>query len=118
MEGQRILRAQVNRPDLRWPFPDRMAERLTGTQVLALRRRSKYLLVDLGSGETLIVHLGMSGRMLVSRDPLGRFVHAHPAPEKHDQVLFEMQNGARVTFNDPTRFGASDLAPTTASAAP
>ncbi|MBS0123674.1 bifunctional DNA-formamidopyrimidine glycosylase/DNA-(apurinic or apyrimidinic site) lyase [Thetidibacter halocola] len=114
MEGARIARAQVNRPDLRWPFPDRMAERLTGARVDRLRRRSKYILVDLDTGETLLIHLGMSGRMLVSGDPLGRFVHDHPAPEKHDHVVLEMENGARITFNDPRRFGAMDLMPTDA----
>jgi len=109
MEGQVIELAEVNRPDLRWPFPDRMAERLTGAEVCQLRRRSKYILADLNSGETLLIHLGMSGRMLISGDPLGQFVHDHPAPEKHDHVVFHMANGARVTFNDPRRFGAMDL---------
>lgn len=109
MEGFVITRAQVNRPDLRWPFPQNMAERLTGKRVLQLRRRSKYILVDLDSGETALIHLGMSGRMLVSGDPLGQFVHTHPAPEKHDHVVLDMENGARITFNDPRRFGAMDL---------
>ena len=112
MEGQVIARAEVNRPDLRWPFPPRMAERLTGARVERLRRRSKYMLLDLDRGESLLVHLGMSGRMLVSGDPLGVFVHDHPAPEKHDHVVFHLQNGARITFNDPRRFGAMDLFPT------
>ncbi|WP_170546497.1 bifunctional DNA-formamidopyrimidine glycosylase/DNA-(apurinic or apyrimidinic site) lyase [Ruegeria arenilitoris] len=112
MEGVVIERADVNRPDLRWPFPDRMAERLTGQRVDRLRRRSKYILADLSSGETLLIHLGMSGRMTVSGDPLGQFVHEHPMPEKHDHVVFHMANGARVTFNDPRRFGAMDLLPT------
>src|SRR6056297_4091021 len=112
MEGQVIARAAVNRPDLRWPFPPDMAARLTGQRVLMLRRRSKYILADLASGETLLIHLGMSGRMLVSGDPLGRFVHAHPAPEKHDHVVLDMGNGARITFNDPRRFGAMYLMPT------
>ncbi|WP_136443282.1 bifunctional DNA-formamidopyrimidine glycosylase/DNA-(apurinic or apyrimidinic site) lyase [Pacificoceanicola onchidii] len=112
MEGQKIVRAQVNRPDLRWPFPDQMADRLEGARVLGLRRRSKYILADMDRGETLLIHLGMSGRMLVSGDPLGQFVHDHPAPEKHDHVVLDMENGARVTFNDPRRFGAMDLLPT------
>jgi formamidopyrimidine-DNA glycosylase len=86
-----------------------MAARLTGRRVVALRRRSKYILADLDSGETLLIHLGMSGRMLVSGDPLGQFVHDHPAPEKHDHVVLHMANGARITFNDPRRFGAMDL---------
>ncbi|QFT58154.1 Formamidopyrimidine-DNA glycosylase [Sulfitobacter sp. THAF37] len=109
MEGAVIERADVNRPDLRWPFPADMSERLTGQRVERLRRRSKYILADLGSGESLLIHLGMSGRMLVSGDPLGQFVHHHPAPEKHDHVVLHMANGARITFNDPRRFGAMDL---------
>lgn len=109
MEGAVIARAQVNRPDLRWPFPDRMAERLTGARVTQLRRRSKYILADLDTGESLLIHLGMSGRMTVSGDPLGQFAHEHPQAEKHDHVVFDMENGARITFNDPRRFGAMDL---------
>ena len=65
MEGAVIARAEVNRPDLRWPLPDRMADRLTGKRVTALRRRSKYLLADLSTSETLLVHLGMSGRRVL-----------------------------------------------------
>ena len=96
-----------------------MAARLAGQTVTALRRRSKYILADLTSGESLLIHLGMSGRMLVSGDPLGRFVHDHPAPEKHDHVVLDMEGGARITFNDPRRFGAMDLLPTmTAEAHP
>lgn len=109
MEGAVIAKAQINRPDLRWPFPDRMSERLTGQRVERLRRRSKYILADLASGESLLIHLGMSGRMLVSGDPLGQFVHDHPQAEKHDHVVLDMDNGARITFNDPRRFGAMDL---------
>jgi len=116
MQGAVIARADVNRPDLRWPFPDRMAERLTGQQVMQLRRRSKYILADLASGESLLIHLGMSGRMLVSGDPLGQFTHDHPAAEKHDHVVFHMNNGARITFNDPRRFGAMDLLDTATAA--
>lgn len=112
MEGHVIVRADVNRPDLRRPFPENMADRLTGAKVMGLRRRSKYVLVDLSTGETLIVHLGMSGRMTVSGDPLGQYHRSHPAPEKHDHVVFQMDSGARITFNDPRRFGAMDLAPT------
>lgn len=109
MEGAVIARAQVNRPDLRWPFPENMAARLTERHVARLRRRSKYILADLDKGETLLIHLGMSGRMLISGDPLGQFHHEHPAPQKHDHVVFDMSNGARITFNDPRRFGAMDL---------
>ena len=112
MEGQVILSALVNRPDLRWPFPENMAARLTGQTVLALRRRSKYILADLSSGETLLIHLGMSGRMLISGAQIGEFHHDHPAPARHDHVVLYMQGGARVTFNDARRFGAMDLLPT------
>lgn len=112
MTGRVIVAAEVRRPDLRWPFPPDMAARLTGARILALRRRSKYLLADLDRGETLIAHLGMSGRMLVSGAQVGAFHHAHPAPEKHDHVVLDIEGGARVTFNDARRFGAMDLWPT------
>ncbi|MFP4304331.1 bifunctional DNA-formamidopyrimidine glycosylase/DNA-(apurinic or apyrimidinic site) lyase [Rhodosalinus sp.] len=111
MEGRRILRAEVRRPDLRWPLPERMAERLTGARIARLGRRSKYILADLDTGETWLMHLGMSGRMLVSGRILGDHVHAHPAASVHDHVVVEMEGGARVTFNDPRRFGAMDLMP-------
>ena len=112
MEGARIERAEVNRPDLRWPFPDGMAERLTGRRVLRLGRRSKYILADLDSQETLLIHLGMSGRMQVSGATIGAFFHDHPAPEKHDHVVLHMEGGGRITFNDARRFGTMDLMPT------
>ncbi|QCO55333.1 bifunctional DNA-formamidopyrimidine glycosylase/DNA-(apurinic or apyrimidinic site) lyase [Pseudorhodobacter turbinis] len=109
MTGQTITTAAVNRPDLRWPFPPRMAERLTGAQVLGLRRRSKYILADLSTGESLLIHLGMSGRILISGAMQGDFYHDHPAPAKHDHVVMTLGNGARITFNDARRFGAMDL---------
>jgi formamidopyrimidine-DNA glycosylase len=126
MAGRTILRAEVRRPDLRWPLPPGLAARLTGARVEALRRRSKYLLADLEGGDTLIVHLGMSGRMLLSRaeapalaagaerDSLAAFAHGHPMPKKHDHVVLDMEGGARITFNDARRFGAMDLWPTAA----
>ena len=109
MEGAVIRTAKVRRPDLRWPYPDRMAERLSGARVLAMRRRSKYILMELDTNETLLIHLGMSGRMTVPGDPMGQFVHDHPQQQKHDHVMFDMDNGERITFNDPRRFGAMDL---------
>jgi formamidopyrimidine-DNA glycosylase len=112
MTGRRILQADVRRPDLRWPFPPGMAERLTGAQVVALRRRSKYILADLSTAETLLIHLGMSGRLLISGAALGSFHHPHPAPAKHDHVVLDLEGGARITFNDARRFGAMDLMPT------
>jgi formamidopyrimidine-DNA glycosylase len=113
MEGRLIEAVAVNRPDLRWPFPERLAERLTGAQVGLLRRRSKYLLLDLSTAETLIVHLGMSGRLLVSGDAVAGFAHAVPDHRRHDHVVLGMEGGAVVTFNDARRFGMMDLAPTT-----
>jgi formamidopyrimidine-DNA glycosylase len=109
MTGARIARADVRRPDLRWPFPERMAERLTHARVERLRRRSKYILADLDSGESLLIHLGMSGRMSVQGAKVGLFHHEITAPEKHDHVVLDLDNGARVVFNDPRRFGAMDL---------
>ncbi len=117
MEGRVIARAEVNRPDLRWPLPERMAERITGARVERLRRRSKYILADLDTGESLLIHLGMSGRMLVSGVMLGGFHLDHPAPQKHDHVVLHMEGGARVTFNDARRFGAMDLVRTDREAA-
>ncbi|MDD7972072.1 bifunctional DNA-formamidopyrimidine glycosylase/DNA-(apurinic or apyrimidinic site) lyase [Roseinatronobacter alkalisoli] len=116
MEGRHISRAEIRRDGLRWPFPPDMGARLDGAHVLGLRRRSKYLLVDLAHGDTLIIHLGMSGRMVVSglraAHVPGQFHFDHPPVEKHDHVIFHMDNGARVTFNDPRRFGAMDLCAT------
>lgn len=114
MEGQAIARAEVRRPDLRWPLPARMAERLTGQTVASLRRRSKYILADLSGGETLLIHLGMSGRMLIAApgetDAMpGNFTHATGMHGKHDHIELTMASGARITFNDPRRFGMWDL---------
>ncbi len=124
LEGATIARAEIRRPDLRWPFPERMSERLTGQRVMALRRRSKYILADLAGGESLLIHLGMSGQMLISpggdgRHPLGAMALPHASPLKHDHVVLDLDNGARVTFNDPRRFGMMDLLDTaTAEAHP
>ncbi len=109
IEGKRITRADIRRPDLRWPFPPNMRERLEGKRVDRLLRRSKYILADLSSGETLLIHLGMSGRILISGKAPGLFVRNHVAANKHDHVVLEIEGGARVTFNDPRRFGAMDL---------
>jgi formamidopyrimidine-DNA glycosylase len=109
LTGAIITRAEVRRPDLRWPFPPDMAARLTGRRVLRLWRRSKYLMADLDGGETLLVHLGMSGRMTVSGAQVGAFHHPHGAAAVHDHVVLDLAGGARVTFNDARRFGAMDL---------
>jgi formamidopyrimidine-DNA glycosylase len=115
MVGKRIVRADVRRPDLRWPFPEGMADRLTGAKVERLRRRSKYVLGDLDTGETVLIHLGMSGRMTIAapeggpKDMMGDFHHLHPAPAKHDHVVLDMEDGTRITFNDARRFGSWDM---------
>ena len=115
MVGQKIRYADIRRPDLRWPFPQNMSQRLTGVTILRLHRRSKYILCDLNSGETLLIHLGMSGRMTisyagnVSEDLLGNFQYKPSTPAKHDHVILDMQAGARISFNDARRFGAMDL---------
>lgn len=108
MEGARLERLELRRDGLRWPFPSGMADRVGGQMIHRLRRRSKYLLMDIGP-DVVLVHLGMSGRMTVSGAPLGAFHRPHAAPEKHDHVIFHLGGGARVTFNDPRRFGALDV---------
>ncbi len=110
--GRVIARAEARRPDLRWPLPERLAERLEGARVERLGRRSKYLLAELDRGETLILHLGMSGRILVSGAALGRFALPRATPGKHDHVVIDMEDGVRLVFNDARRFGAIDLCPT------
>ncbi len=102
MDGQQIMRAEVRRAGLRWPFPERFAARLTGARVEGMQRRAKYILVALNSGESLLVHLGMSGKVTI--DGSGVL-----APEKHDHVILDMENGVRIFFNDPRRFGSLDL---------
>jgi len=109
LEGAEIKNVLINRPDLRWPFPFRMRQRLEGKKILSLRRRSKYLLIDLSSEETLLIHLGMSGRLFLSKRNTARFVYEKPSNQKHDHVLFYLDNSYCITFNDPRRFGAMDL---------
>jgi formamidopyrimidine-DNA glycosylase len=118
MEGRVIERAENRRPDLRFPFPDRFAGRLTGVRVERLDRRAKYLLLRLENGETLLAHLGMSGRFTIHLPDRavkpGDFAHAPVTSEKHDHVVFDMEGGARIVFNDPRRFGFMTLFPTEA----
>ncbi len=165
MAGHRIARLVQRRPDLRFPLPDRFADRLTGRRIESLARRAKYLLAHLDGNEVLIMHLGMSGRFTVkpaantglfssplagevprrggggatsapieskssptpipspqggggqvaSRGNLvGDFAHDTGADPAHDHVVFDMANGATVTYNDPRRFGFMDLVATDA----
>jgi formamidopyrimidine-DNA glycosylase len=114
LEGRRIERAEVRRDGLRRLFPPRLAERLTGARVERLGRRAKTLLLELDTGETALVHLGMSGRMTVSGAGLGVYVHGDGAGAKHDHVVLHAEGGAVVTLNDARRFGVVDLWPTDA----
>ena len=157
-EGARFVSVETRRPNLRFPFPEKFRQRLEGRKVLALRRRAKYLLADLDSGETLAMHLGMSGSFRIEspsprlrgegrgegpgpeqtssvrRDSpsesavrVGRPLTLTLSPQagrgdsgvlaadafhlprskasKHDHVVFQFDNGARVVYNDPRRFG-------------
>ena len=113
MEGARIERVETRRADLRSPFPRDFAARLEGQKVHALRRRAKYLLADLESGETLLMHLGMSGSFRVvkrRRDAVqGDFYFERSRLDAHDHVLLTMSSGATIVFNDPRRFGQMDI---------
>jgi formamidopyrimidine-DNA glycosylase len=160
--GGRIARAEARRPDLRFPLPERFVGRLTGRRVEDLRRRAKYLLADLDSGETLVMHLGMSGsfrlecaekidglpipsplvgegkgggaaplqRGFAESAALAATPHPGPPPQggretapgdfyydrskaaAHDHIVLYFENGARVVYNDPRRFGYMDLVAT------
>jgi formamidopyrimidine-DNA glycosylase len=117
LTGRILAHVDQRRPNLRWPFPDRFAERLTGRRVTGLGRRSKYLLIGLApnensGGETWIIHLGMSGRILVGEAKIGEFHHPTPVPGKHDHVIVTTDRGDTVTYNDARRFGLMDLWPT------
>ena len=117
MDGERIRRVEVRRPDLRWPLAKDFAQRLRGKRVIGVGRRAKYLLVDLSSGDVLIMHLGMSGSfyIFVGEKPgdkqLGRYYHERSKHLAHDHVVFHLASGASVTFNDPRRFGSMKLVP-------
>jgi formamidopyrimidine-DNA glycosylase len=115
MEDARIVGVFAHRGDLRWPLPKDFAERLKGRTVTGLGRRAKYLLVDLSSGDVLLMHLGMSGSFRVIRDKAeatpGRYYHQRSNYGKHDHVVFRMSSGATVAFNDPRRFGSMKLVP-------
>lgn len=120
LEGHRLTKVETRRGGLRVPFPRNFAGRLTGKRVNTLRRRAKYLLAELDNGETLVIHLGMSGRMAVYAEggvrKLGQYVYdAAPAGAgsgKHDHVVFETDAPARIVFTDPRRFGLMTLVPT------
>ena len=109
MEGSKIIRAETRRKDLRFPFQKDFVARLEGQTVTGLGRRAKYLMADLGSGDVLLMHLGMSGSFRVVEDQAlttpGQFHHPRHEDRAHDHVMFQMSSGAAVVFNDPRRFG-------------
>src|SRR3712207_6324464 len=116
LEGARLARVRANRPDLRFPLPERFAQRLEGARVEALERRAKYLLGRLDRGETWVTHLGMTGRFVVQQGlnarTLAEFVTEGSTDEKHSHLVLETDGGARVTFFDARRFGYMGLMPT------
>ncbi|WP_313556732.1 bifunctional DNA-formamidopyrimidine glycosylase/DNA-(apurinic or apyrimidinic site) lyase [Agrobacterium cavarae] len=125
MEGARIERLLLTRPDLRFPFPEGFAELVEGRDILSLGRRAKYLLIELDSGLTIVSHLGMSGSFRIecgneevqtpgetSGETPGEFHHPRSKDGKHDHVIFHLTRGAdktRVIYNDPRRFGFMHL---------
>ncbi|HXI31505.1 MAG TPA: bifunctional DNA-formamidopyrimidine glycosylase/DNA-(apurinic or apyrimidinic site) lyase [Vicinamibacterales bacterium] len=109
MRGARIDRVELRRANLRRPFPADFVRRLEGRRVRAVDRRGKYLLAELDSGETLLMHLGMSGSFRIDRRRPGRGTPRIEPPDRHDHVVFTLSNGAVVTFNDPRRFGVMDM---------
>ena len=120
LTGARLERVEARRPDLRFALPDGFVQRLTGATVTALRRRAKYLLLDLDRGDTLVSHLGMTGRFEITGGeaiaPLrpGDFVQAVPADPKHAHIVFDTDAVRRITYFDPRRFGYMDLIATAA----
>jgi formamidopyrimidine-DNA glycosylase len=119
MEGARFAKVEARRPDLRRPLPKGFVKRLEGRTVTGLGRRAKYLLADLSSGDVLLMHLGMSGSFRVAQDDgaktgsktLGHFHYPRSEDRAHDHIVFHMSSGARITFNDPRRFGLMLLVP-------
>jgi len=113
LAGARLVRVEARRPDLRFPLPEGFVQRLTGARIERLERRAKYLLAPLDRGDTLVMHLGMTGRFEIETAKKqvrpGDFLYANPPDPKHAHVLFETDGGARVTYSDPRRFGFMDL---------
>ena len=115
LRGRRFVRVEQRRADLRFPLPERFAERLTGRRVKRLGRRAKYILLYLDLGEVLAVHLGMTGRFSVAKlgkggaCEFGDYAFEHGKDAKHDHLVFTMSGGAIVTYNDARRFGYMTL---------
>jgi len=113
LSGARLSRVEARRPDLRFPLPEGFVQRLTGARLTSLDRRGKYILGHLDRDETLIMHLGMTGRFEIENGPGARapggFALAAAVDPKHAHVIFHTEAGARVTYFDPRRFGFMDL---------
>ena len=109
LEGRRIARLVLNRDGLRWKFPPDLVQTATGATVTGLRRRSKYVLLDLDREASILIHLGMSGRMLIEGAGVGDFHRDLSILPRHDHVVFETDEGTRITLNDARRFGMVDL---------
>jgi formamidopyrimidine-DNA glycosylase len=113
MEGARIAKVEVRHRGLRWPIAKDFERRLEGQTVTSVGRRAKYLIVDLSSGDVLVMHLGMSGSFRVNDGKIAKYHHEKSKSTAHDHVVFHMSNGTVVTFNDPRRFGSMKLVPRT-----
>lgn len=104
IQGKKLARLELRRRDMRFPFPKNLVAATTGAKITRISRRAKYILMHLDNGQIILVHLGMSGRLVI----------AGPAdktqPAKHDHVIFHLGGGMRVLFNDARRFGLVDLA--------
>ncbi len=112
--GARLVFIDQRRPDLRFPFPENFAARLTGRRVEALGRRAKYLLADLDDRQVLVMHLGMSGSFRIEDETAalpGNFYHIKPKDAAHDHVEFHLSTGKRIIYNDPRRFGFMQIIP-------
>lgn len=107
LTGARLIKVDVHRPDLRLPLPKNMEQRLKGRRVIDISRRAKYILINLDNSETILLHLGMSGRMVITPGTKRK-----TKAGKHDHIVFHFDRGLDVRFNDPRRFGVCDLVPT------
>ena len=107
LDGRRLTRVEPRRADLRRAMPVDLGQRLTGARVTGLGRRAKYGLIETDRGDTLVFHLGMSGRWRIDPEEIGA----------HDHLLIETDDGRRLSLNDPRRFGSLDLVATDALAA-
>lgn len=113
MTGTRLMAVEQRRADLRFPFPDRFSERLTGRRIAGLRRRAKYLIADLDGPELLVMHLGMSGSFRIEKPLEASETALAPFGKNllHDHVAFKLSTGTGIIYNDPRRFGFMQLIP-------